>query len=282
MNKEIIKGFKEAKKITKKYAKTFYFASFFLDKNTRRGAYSIYAICRISDNSVDENSFIPKKRLLDIKNKIDLAYSNNPINEDLLLAFRETIVKYNIPKQYFDELISGMELDLTKSRYETFEDLYTYCYKVAGVIGLIMLKIFGYKNQEAAKYAVDLGIAMQLTNILRDIKEDCLRKRIYLPLNELNNFGVYEKDILNSKMNNNLESLLRFQLERAKKYYETSLKGVNLIDNKRAEFVVKLMANMYCAILDDIEKHNFDIFTRRAHTSILDKLTVLLKTFINN
>jgi phytoene synthase len=175
-----------------------------------------------------------------------------------------------------------MELDLTKSRYETFEDLYTYCYKVAGVIGLIMLKIFGYKNQEAAKYAVDLGIAMQLTNILRDIKEDCLRKRIYLPLNELNNFGVYEKDILNSKMNNNLESLLRFQLERAKKYYETSLKGVNLIDNKRAEFVVKLMANMYCAILDDIEKHNFDIFTRRAHTSILDKLTVLLKTFINN
>jgi len=227
-------GYYTAKLITRQYAKTFYFASRFLTKEKRNAAYSIYAACRVSDDSVDNPEDSPSPvRLEQINKKINAAYRNQEANDSLLLAFKDTICRYQIPKRYFDELIEGMYMDLHKNRYKDFEELYTYCYKVAGVVGLIMLNVFGYTNQEAAKYSVDLGIAMQLTNILRDIKEDYRRGRIYLPKDEMARFGVSENHIAEGKVDENFIALLRLQIQRAKEYYHNSYKGIKMISDEQ-------------------------------------------------
>jgi len=269
------KGFKEAEKITKKYAKTFYFASRFLPKDKRYASYAIYAICRISDNSVDNHSNLLNTAALNkIAQDIQLAYSNSNLSEDLLLVFRETANNYKIPKEYFDELLSGMKLDLEKNRYRNFEELYNYCYKVAGVVGLIMLRIFGYANPEAEKYSVKLGIAMQLTNILRDINEDFLRGRIYLPVEEMAKFNVNENHITKQTIDNNLINLIKFQIERAREYYTDAELGIKMIDDTACRLVVYVMKDIYAGILTSIEKNKYDVFSRRAQVSLARKMLI--------
>jgi len=280
--KKLIKiGFRNARRITKYYAKTFYFASRLLPKDKRIASYSIYAICRLSDESVDSLSPEPKINNLErIQKNIALAFSNEILKDPLLLAFRQTINKYQIPKEYFDELIQGMYMDLNKARYSNFEELYLYCYRVAGVIGLIMLEIFGYDNESAKIYATDLGIAMQLTNILRDINEDLKRNRIYLPQDELTKYSITEKMLKNQELNSNFKSLIQFQIQRTRGYYSKSQSGIKLIKNKRSRLVILCMKEMYAAILDDIEKSGYDIFTKRAHLSLWGKIKTLLKIII--
>lgn len=276
---EIAKGFKKAKKITKKNAKSFYFASFFLGRSQKKSAYSIYAICRISDDSVDENNN-GKLSLGRIKEKIDLAYSKNSLRQPLLLSFQKTINKFKIPKKPFKQLIKAMEMDLEKKSYQSWPELYDYCYKAAGVIGLIMLYIFSFKKEEAKKYAVSLGIAMQLTNILRDIKEDYRRGRVYLPQDELKKFKVNPDCFQKEKTDTPFIDLMKFQIKRAKKYYCQSEKGVKLISGRRNRLTVCLMKNIYQAILDEIEKNNYNIFQKRARTSFFNKICLSLKTII--
>jgi len=278
INPSLKNGFIQARAITKKHAKTFYFASLFLEPDKRYAAYSIYAICRISDDAVDEtNSHTNPKNLVTIKQRIDSVYNNSPLNDDVLLAFKHTITNYKIPKDYFDELIKGMYMDLNKNQYKNFDELYTYCYRVAGVIGLIMLKIFGYNHLEAEKYALDLGIAMQLTNILRDIKEDYKKQRIYLPQQEMNRFQVSEDHIRKERLDENFISLLKFQIKRARDYYATSTLGITMIEDAQSCFVVWAMKDMYSGILNAIEKNNYDVFSKRACVSKLQKIIILLK-----
>ncbi|MBU1726188.1 MAG: phytoene/squalene synthase family protein [Candidatus Omnitrophica bacterium] len=266
-------GYLKAKAITKKHAKTFYFASLFLPKEKRLAAYAVYAICRISDDSIDNNpEAAARANLPKIKDRISTAYGNGELQENILLVFRETVRKYGIPKSYFDELIEGIELDLNKKRYKSFEELYDYCYKVAGVVGLMMLKIFGYDDLNAESYAVNLGIAMQLTNISRDIKEDYLRGRIYLPEGELKEFGVSEKDLADSKLSEGFKELLKLQIKRARDYYSNSKLGTRLINDEKCRFVVYAMNEIYSGILDAIEKNGYDVFSRRAHVNGLGKL----------
>jgi len=280
--KKLIKiGFKNSKRITKYYAKTFYFASRLLSREKRQAAYSIYAICRISDESVDNLSLEPKINNLErIQKNISLAYTNETLKDPILLAFRKTINKYSIPKEYFDELIQGMYMDLNKTRYNNFEELYLYCYRVAAVVGLIMLEIFGYNDEKAKIYAVNLGIAMQLTNILRDIREDLKRNRIYLPQDELRKYSVTEKSLKDKELNDNFKSLMQFQIKRATDYYLDAQPGIKLIKNKNSRLVIVCMKEMYKAILDDIKDSGYDIFSRRAHLSTWGKTTILLKIII--
>ncbi|MEI8350171.1 MAG: phytoene/squalene synthase family protein [Candidatus Omnitrophota bacterium] len=276
--KSIKKGFLQARAITKKHAKTFYFASLFLSKKKQSAAYAVYAICRISDESVDNTRQSGQDTALTrIKENIAAAYASNPLQDDLLKAFRKTVKTYRIPKHYFDELIEGMDMDTRVSRYETFQELYRYCYKVAGVVGLIMLKIFGYQNPQAEAYAVDLGVAMQLTNIIRDIAEDFEKGRIYLPAHDLRQFGVSEKMITQGIVDDKFIALLKYQIERARHYYKTASKGIPLISDRNCRFVTLAMQELYSGILAAVERNNYDVFSQRAQVSTIKKILTASK-----
>ena len=276
--KSINAGLKEAEIITKQDAKTFYFASRYLPKNKRYAAYTVYAMCRISDDSVDNSHRLSNSvNLSQIKEKIESVYENREIKDNLLLAFKETINKYRIPKRYFDELTEGMYMDLNKNRYQDFNELYTYCYKVAGIVGLIMLNILGYNNQEAESRTVDLGVAMQLTNILRDIKEDYQLERIYLPQDEMARFKVSENQIAQGRVDENFIALLKFQIQRAREFYNNSHKGIKMITDLKSRLVVCMMKDMYAGILQSIENNNFDVFSKRAHINVIGKIGTTIK-----
>jgi len=280
MDKELRVGFKEAEKITKKFAKTFYLSSLFLPKAKRNASYAIYAICRLSDESVDNISSGQAQRLKTLEQSIACAYSNSNTDEPLLAAFSKTVKDYNIPKEYFDELIKGIHMDLEIKNYPDYKSLYIYCYRVAGVIGLIMIRIFGYKNRAAEDYAVKLGIAMQLNNILRDIKEDASLGRIYLPADEMARFDVSEIQLAKGMINEPLKNLLRFQIDRCRKFYDESLEGIKLIDNRISRFVILTMKEIYSGILDEIQKNNYDVFTKRAIVSRLRKIRIVFKILL--
>lgn len=276
-------GFRKAESITRQYAKTFYFASKFLPAENRLAAYSVYAICRMSDESVDTKNPVSKEeQLTKVRENINAAYYNQLLKNPLLIAFKQTIISYKIPKQYFDDLLCGMSMDLTKNRYKDFDELYLYCYRAAGVVGLIMLKILGSNNTLAQKHAIELGIAMQLTNILRDIKEDYILNRIYLPQDEMQKFSVSENHICLEKIDSHFKSLLKFQIERARKFYQLSEQGIKMVTTHNSRFVVKLMKEMYASILTSIIKNDYDVFSQRAHINFFQKIIIYLKTFLGS
>jgi phytoene synthase len=276
-------GFKIAAGLTKKYAGIFYFASRFLTKEKRNAAYAVYAICRLTDEAVDK---IPvthsAQNLTELQKNIEAVYKGDVLNEPLLIAFRETVNKYRIAQEYFSELISGMYMDLEKNRYADFNELYDYCYKAAGVVGLIMLQILGYTNSAAKNYAVELGIAMQLTNILRDIKEDYARGRVYLPLDEMGRFGVSESDIAQARLSHNFKELLKFQIARARRTYQNSRAGIKLLCEPNCRFIISIMADAYAGILDVIENNSYDVFSKRAQINNFKKVAIVLKASLES
>ncbi|MDI6799257.1 MAG: phytoene/squalene synthase family protein [Actinomycetota bacterium] len=263
-----------AKAITKEHAKTFYFASLFLDKPKRRAAYSVYAFCRLVDDAVDESQN-GVDRLCQMESFLDMAYENTPTLDPLLCAIRKSILDYKIDRSYFDDLISGVRMDLEKNRFLNFNEIRDYSHYVAGVIGLIMLQIFGFSDEKAKDCAVDMGIAMQLTNILRDIHEDFLMDRIYLPKDEMEMFGLTESDIRDSKMTPKIIQFLQFQIERARSIYVVSEKGVWLIDGKRSRLVALAMSRIYAQILGAIEDNDYNIFEKRVSVGSVKKLIIL-------
>ena len=274
-------GVIQAREITRKYGKSFYFASHFLDNEKKTAAYAVYAICRISDESVDDRKNSRNlENLTLIEQKISSAYQNAPLNDPLSAAFQQTINKYRIPKKYFDVLLEGMRMDLYKSRYDNFKELYDYCYKVAGVVGLIMLEIFGYTDPRAADHAVDLGIAMQLTNILRDIKEDFDRDRIYLPKDEMQRFEISQADISDSLNNDNFKAFIKFQIARSREYYKKAKQGIKMLADLNSRLVVLAMADIYSGILASIEKNNYNVFTKRACVSVPRKIIAVSKILL--
>jgi len=271
-------GFRRAKEITRKFARTFYLASLFLPPKKQYASYAIYALCRISDETVDSGDGKDRESgLKKLEEKISGACSGSSTDDPLLAAFSQTLKLYHIPREYFDALIRGMRMDLELKRYKNFSSLYEYCYNVAGVVGLIMLKVFGYKDSRAEKYAIKLGIAMQLTNILRDIKEDLCRKRVYLPQEELSEFKVSEKQLSEGRLDENFSRFMRFQIERCRAFYRESLEGVGLIESRICRFTVLCMGEIYSAILEDIEKNGYDVFSRRARAGKLKKILLILK-----
>lgn len=273
------KGFARAESLTHRHAKTFYLASKFLPPEKRRACYSIYAACRISDEAVDNPSSGHRRGELEkIRIMFDNVYGPAPLNDPLEQALAETITRYNIEKKYFTELLNGMEMDLSNAGYENFEALYLYCYRAAGVVGLMLGRIFGAPpSPEAERCAVDLGVAMQLTNILRDIKEDLERNRIYLPLDERRRFGVTEEQLRTNVIDENLKRLLQFQIQRARDFYRRSQQGIPLIKDHRCRLVTSLMKELYAGILDDIEHNGCDVFRRRAYVSGTKKAMIIVK-----
>ncbi len=292
MSSEIEKAYKYCESVTKVHAKSFYFAAKFLPKSKQKPIYALYALCRHVDDEVDEAEVHSKAEAVAAvnrwKRKLDKIYEGkrqkakgkskiknlNLKTKDqnlVLLAWSDLLKNYKIPQNLPLELMTGVLQDTHTKRYETFEELYVYCYRVASTVGLMLSEIFGYSDEKTLKYAEALGIAMQLTNILRDVKEDAAMDRIYLPQEDLQKFNVSEEQIFAGEMNENFVELMNFQIERARDYYRKAERGISLLE-KDTRFTVLLAARLYSKILREIEKQNYNVFSRRARVNFRQKV----------
>lgn len=223
-----------AKNISKKSKSSFYYAFNLLPEEKREAMNTVYAFCRKTDDIVDENfdsTDLKYEKLRKWRIEFEKSFSGHS-DYVLLNKLGTTISKFNIPLDPFFELIKGMEMDLQKDRYKSFDDLQLYCYRVASTVGLICIEIFGYKHTSTKQFAVDLGIALQLTNILRDISKDAKNGRIYLPQDDLNKFNYSESDLFSLNYNNNFRELMIYQTSRAKMYFDSATSHLNLEDKK--------------------------------------------------
>lgn len=276
-------AYKYCENVTKAHAKSFYFAARFLPKLKQKPIYALYALCRSVDDEVDEAEVASENEAIKAvkrwEEKLDEVYrgrietENQPANDRnlVLIAWRDLLETYKIPQNLPLELMKGVLQDTHIKRYETFDELYVYCWRVASTVGLMSSEIFGYEKSETLEYAEALGIAMQLTNILRDIKEDAEMGRIYLPQEDLRKFNVSEEQIFAGETDTNFVAFIKFQIERARHYYRQSYKGIPMLE-RDARFTVLLALRLYGKILDEIEKQNYNIFSRRAHTTRRQKI----------
>ncbi len=272
---EVYLAYQVCHQITKREAKNFYYGFRSLPEPKRYAIYAAYAFCRQCDDAVDtQGSNESKLQALNVARKRLLqCYAGMPA-DPVMLALHDAIAHYHIPRSYFEELLEGMAMDVQRSRYQTFQELHSYCYRAASVIGLICLEIFGYRRPQAKTFAIDLGLAMQLTNILRDIKEDGERERIYLPLQELRDFGVSEAGLLAGTMTSPMRALLRFQVRRARKYFASGIRLLPLLP-PHSRMCTAVLQGLYSEILDRIEAANYDVFSKRISLSTLEKTQLM-------
>ncbi len=256
--------------ITRQHSKSFFLATRLLPAKKRLAMEALYAFCRTSDDLVDTNTD-GGAALADWIAQITHPAPSN--GQPVLVAWADTCERYQLPCDLANELLAGVAMDLSVQRYETFAELWVYCYRVASVVGLLSMRIIGH-DLGAEAYAIRLGIALQLTNILRDIGEDAQRGRIYLPLEDLRRFGLHENDILNGVIDDRFRALMRYEINRAEQLYAASWPGILLL-NRDGQMAVAAAALLYRGILRKIAENNFDVFTRRAHLSMTEKLMML-------
>ncbi|HWQ81913.1 MAG TPA: phytoene/squalene synthase family protein [Ignavibacteria bacterium] len=282
---DFLKGkFCEYRRYTKHYAKSFYFSSFALPKDKRNAAYAIYSFCRFADNITDVTGYESSEYLGDkikrLRALLSEVYRQAETDSKNISDFTATIRRYDIPKAYFDDLIDGVSADISKKRYATYSELDEYCYKVASVVGLIMTRVFGYSTDDAFTHAINLGKAMQLTNIIRDISDDYSMGRIYIPEEEMRTFGYTEKDLKNRIINDNFRNLMKHQIARARNYYTSANKGIGFLTNDGSRSTVKMMSKIYAGILDEIESKNYDVFSKRHYVSTTKKIAMSASLFL--
>ncbi|MFN0156717.1 MAG: phytoene/squalene synthase family protein [Bacteroidota bacterium] len=270
---EVQQNYRQCQAYTRRYARSFYFASHVLPREKRLAAYAVYAFCRYADNIVDatfkgEDRHRTLHRLEGLRDQLRYVYSFSPSMDSKLLAFRDVVVTYQIPQEYFLSLLHGVEMDLTVLRCRTTDELMHYCYHVASVVGLIMTHILGVSDKAAYRHAADLGTAMQLTNILRDVGEDARLGRCYLPSEELGHYRLDESDIVRGTVTPQFREFMIMQIQRARTYYASAEAGIPMIANDGSRFCVKLMSATYSNILKAIESNNYDVFTKRAYVSL--------------
>ena len=275
MRDELVAAYDHCQALTKREAKNFYYGFMLLPARQRRAIYAAYAFARECDDIVDAG--LPSEeaslRLAAYRESLDRCLEGHP-QGPVLVALRDAIERYRIPHEYFYRLIEGVETDLTVGRYANFEELKRYCYLVASVVGLISISIFGYRGgEQARRHAADLGIALQLTNILRDVQEDLQRDRIYLPLDELARFGYAEDDLREGVANDAFRRLMALQTERARHYFESGRRLLPYL-SRRARACVGVMAGIYSTILDDIQREPETVLRRRVSLSAGQKLAL--------
>lgn len=274
------RAYAAARAICRRHARSFHFASRFLPGTKRRHAYAVYAFCRLLDDAADVRPSVESverfERLLDaIYEPREPATPLQPDHEETalaLLAFADTVQACNIPKRYFLDLARGCRMDFTVDRYASFDELERYCYHVAGVVGLIMCRVFDLRDDSVLDHAVRMGNAMQLTNILRDVKEDLQRGRIYLPREDLDRFGVTEPDLLASRCDDRFRALMRFEVARARSMYRNASEGLAALPRDGSRQTACVMSVVYAGILDAIERQDYNVFARRARIGWWQKL----------
>lgn len=259
---------------------SFYYSFLFLPPEQRRAITALYAFCREVDDVVDESSDagVAATTLAWWRNEIQSLYDGKP-QHPVTRALQPAIEPYNIEQARLNEIIDGMEMDLQQSRYLDFAGLQRYCYHVAGVVGILAARIFGMTNPRTLQYAETLGTAFQLTNIIRDVGEDARKNRIYLPMDELQRFGVTAADILNRRENDNFRALMVFQGERAEHYYREAL-ALLPTEDRRAQRPGLVMAAIYRTLLDEIRRDGYQVLNQRTALTPIRKLWIAWRTWL--
>ena len=268
-------------KITKESKTNFLYSFSLLPAEKNEAINTIYAFCRKTDDIVDDESTTIEDRFdkLSLWREEFKKALNGNTEHALLEQVVRIINKFAIPVEPFYDLIEGMEMDLKKNRYKTFEELYDYCYRAAATVGLMSVEVFGYRNKNTKEFAVNLGIAMQLTNILRDVKKDAERGRIYIPEEDLIRFGYNENDLLDYKYNNSFIDLMKFESNRAKEYYKKA-DALLSKDDKGLMFPARIMEHIYFSILKKIESMNYNVFGKVAKVSRIRKLLITFGVYL--
>jgi phytoene synthase len=262
---------------------SFYYSFLFLPKAKREAITALYAFCREVDDVADEcqEVSIARTKLAWWRQEIRNLYTGTP-QHPVTKALLPAISAYKMDEEHFLEIIDGMEMDLDQNRYANFKELQLYCYRVASVVGLLSVQIFGYTNRNTLKYAHDLGIALQLTNIIRDVGEDARRGRIYLPLDEIKKAGLSETDVLHGHISKKMQTLLEFQIERAETFYDRALKALPKED-KKSQRTGLIMAAIYRTLLREIKADNAQVvLNARVSLTPLRKLWLAWTTWLKH
>ncbi len=265
-----------------KSGSSFYYSFRFLPVNKRRAITALYAFCREVDDVVDEcsDANVARTTLNWWRNEVAAIYGGTP-QHPVAQALVPVVQQFNLAQEHLLEIIDGMEMDLDQPRYADFKSLQLYCYRVASVVGLLSVEIFGYSDRQTLKYAHDLGIAFQLTNIIRDVGEDARRNRIYLPMDELRQFGVTAADILNARETENFRKLMAFQIERAQRYYQHAFEHLPAAD-RRSQRTGLIMAAIYRAVLDEVVASGCHVLKERVSLTTRYKLWLALRAWFKN
>ena len=264
---DLQKAYAVCDRITRQHSKSFHLASGLLPEEKRSAVRALYAFCRTVDDIVDEsemNILEKSTQLDDWKNVVQSSHASE--QESVARAWVDTIHRYHIPSHYAIQLIEGVSRDLHQNRYQSFDDLTTYCYGVASTVGLMSMYIIGFKTNEALPYAIKLGVALQLTNILRDVGEDFRKGFLYLPQEELIEFGLTEENIALADRSDDWREFMRFQIVRTRQLYADAQPGIHLLE-REGQMAILAASDLYQGILDDIEAHDYNVFTRRAGLS---------------
>ncbi|MGD1896019.1 MAG: 15-cis-phytoene synthase CrtB [Phormidesmis sp.] len=286
-------SYERCREITAEFSKTFYMGTLLMPEEKRRAIWAIYVWCRRTDELVDgpQAKFTTSSTLDHWERQLESLFAGKP-KDDLDVAMVDTLERYDLDIQPFRDMISGQRMDLVRDRYDTFEELKLYCYRVAGTVGLMSTVVMGMdddintapwmqKNPAVVpiKEAVSLGMANQLTNILRDVGEDAQRGRIYLPLEDLALFDYTEEDLFNSVIDDRWRALMRFQIQRALKYYQEAEAGIGRL-HPDARWPVWTALMLYRKILDVIVENDYDVFNRRAFVPKARKILCLPQALI--
>jgi phytoene synthase len=270
----------DAGAVTAQGSRSFYFATRFFPREMARSAHAVYWFCRHTDDLVDECESIEQGRtdLEEWSSKLNAGLAAGHSDHPVLTPFLDTVQRCAIPHEYPLELLEGMRMDLNATRYDTFDDLRVFCYRVASVVGLMMSHVIGYR-EPALPHAVDLGIAMQLTNILRDVGEDLDRGRIYLPAEDLERFDYTERDLRARISNTAFRELMKFEAARARAYYRSAEPGIQLL-SRQGRFAVQIAGDVYKGILTRIERSNYNVFENRAVVPASQKYWLTAKALL--
>jgi len=278
MKREVDESYEYCTRIARSRAKNFYYSFLLLSGQQRKAMCAIYAFMRYCDDLSDEpgaNRAAIERWRGEMEQALDGNFSGHPVWP----AFHQTVRRFGIPREYFREMIDGVASDLEPRRVETFDELYRYCYQVASVVGLTTIHIFGFDTRSALPLAEKCGVAFQLTNILRDIREDAERGRIYLPAEDLRRFDVSEDDLRSGTRDERFLRLMRFEAGRARGFYEESRPLLDLIHPRSRPSLLALIS-IYSRLLERIEATNYDVFSRRVRLSPLEKSWIVVRALL--
>jgi phytoene synthase len=266
-------------RVARSRAKNFYYSFILLSAQQRKAMCAIYAFMRYCDDLSDEPGATraPMDRWrAELEDALEGKFSDHPVWP----AFHHTVRRFGIPHEYFRQMIDGVTSDLEPHRFETFDELYQYCYRVASVVGLTIIHIFGFDTRSALPLAEKCGIAFQLTNILRDVREDAEAGRIYFPMEDLRRFGVKEADLVSGNRTGEFLKLMRFEAARARAYYNESAPLLDLI-HPRSRSSLWALISIYSRLLERIEGANYDVFTRRVRLSLFEKSWIVVRAMVS-
>ena len=269
-------------RLTRKSRSNFFYAFLCLPKPKREALYAVYAFCRIVDDAVDvgQDRAAQRKELERWRAEIAQVFEGSP-EHPAAQRLQEAVKIFPIPREALEEIIAGVEMDLERSAYATFEDLYPYCYRVASAVGLCCIEIFGYTDVRAREYAVNLGVALQLTNIMRDVQPDALAGRVYLPQEDLERFGVTADDLAAGRYTPAFVGLMEYQAARARACYERAWAALPRAD-QRTLFAAEIMGRTYFALLETIERRRFRVFGGRVSVPTPRKLGIVLRCWVQS